>query len=99
MGTVLCEDVVCEDLGDCETTEIPEGECCAVCLAAAQQPDTDAKTGKTECSLYMYECIVVILSVFGELPATRTIFPPISCSLKTSSSGSTLCKPLPNGLK
>lgn len=46
MGTVVCEDVVCEDVGDCQTSETPEGECCPVCLAAAQRPNTDTKTGK-----------------------------------------------------
>lgn len=39
MGTVVCEDVVCEDIGDCQTAEIPEGECCPVCSVA--------QTGKT----------------------------------------------------
>lgn len=63
MGTVVCEDVVCEDLGDCETTETPDGECCPVCLAAPQPPNTDTKTGKLECSLHTYGCIVVISSV------------------------------------
>ncbi|KAF3688424.1 Extracellular matrix protein FRAS1 Precursor [Channa argus] len=42
-GTVVCEDVVCEDLSDCETSEIPEGECCAVCVAAAQRPIADTE--------------------------------------------------------
>ncbi|XP_042369378.1 collagen alpha-1(II) chain-like, partial [Plectropomus leopardus] len=44
LGTVVCEDVVCEDVGDCETTETPEGECCPVCSAAALRPDADADT-------------------------------------------------------
>ncbi|XP_008291781.1 collagen alpha-1(II) chain-like [Stegastes partitus] len=46
MGTVFCEDVVCEDVGDCAATEIPEGECCPVCSAAELRPgaDTEADT-------------------------------------------------------
>uniref|UniRef100_A0A3Q4HVN4 VWFC domain-containing protein n=1 Tax=Neolamprologus brichardi TaxID=32507 RepID=A0A3Q4HVN4_NEOBR len=39
MGTVVCEDMVCEDIGDCQTAEIPEGECCPVCSVT--------QTGKT----------------------------------------------------
>lgn len=42
MGTVICEDVVCEDIGDCQTTETPEGECCPVCVVAERGPDTAA---------------------------------------------------------
>ena len=45
MGTVFCEDVVCEDVSDCQTTEIPEGECCPVCSAA--------QTGKLNCNLHL----------------------------------------------
>lgn len=43
-GTVFCEEVVCEDVGNCATTAIPEGECCPMCLA--RKP-----TGKLECDL------------------------------------------------
>lgn len=110
MGTVVCEDVVCEDVGDCETTEIPEGECCPVCK-------TDTKTGKLECNLHIslrkiYGCIVVIFFQCLWWPfcnfSSQTIFPPvsrllllslISCSLKPSSSGSTLCTSPRNFLK
>lgn len=47
-GTAMCEDVVCEDLGDCQKTVTPEGECCPVCLTAASTliPSTDPATGK-----------------------------------------------------
>lgn len=43
LGTVVCEDVVCEDVGHCRNTGTPEGECCPVCLA-------DAETGKMDAS-------------------------------------------------
>jgi len=47
MGTTMCEDVVCEELGDCQKTVIPEGECCPVCLTSASTltPSTDPATG------------------------------------------------------
>uniref|UniRef100_A0A3B5BIN9 VWFC domain-containing protein n=1 Tax=Stegastes partitus TaxID=144197 RepID=A0A3B5BIN9_9TELE len=45
MGTVFCEDVVCEDVGDCAATEIPEGECCPVCSAAELRPGQLTCTG------------------------------------------------------
>ncbi len=102
MGTVVCEDVMCEDVGDCKTTEIPEGECCPVCLTA--------DTGKLECDLhtclqkyilrmhpgYFLAVFVLILLNFS----SRANFPSVSGllvlfvvfpSLKLSSSGSTLC--------
>lgn len=27
----MCDDVICEDMGDCPHPEIPMGECCPVC--------------------------------------------------------------------
>lgn len=42
LGTVVCEDLVCEDVGHCRTTRIPEGECCPVCLADAKKGNMDA---------------------------------------------------------
>lgn len=47
-GTAVCEDVVCEDLGNCQKTVTPEGECCPVCLTAVSTltPSTDPITGK-----------------------------------------------------
>uniref|UniRef100_A0A8D0AW66 VWFC domain-containing protein n=1 Tax=Sander lucioperca TaxID=283035 RepID=A0A8D0AW66_SANLU len=46
-GTVECEEVVCEELSHCQTTEAPEGECCPVCSTAAPHPppSTDNETG------------------------------------------------------
>lgn len=45
-GTVVCEEVVCEELGGCQTTEVPEGECCPVCSTATPPPPRmDNKTG------------------------------------------------------
>lgn len=47
MGTVVCEDVMCEDLANCQTAVIPWGECCPVCVRSR----TDATSGKqNECS-------------------------------------------------
>lgn len=46
VGTVVCEEVVCEELGDCRTTVTPEGDCCPECAkAAAPTRGTDTKTG------------------------------------------------------
>lgn len=36
-GTVLCDEIVCEELKDCPNPEIPFGECCPIC-AAGQSP-------------------------------------------------------------
>uniref|UniRef100_A0AAV2M339 VWFC domain-containing protein n=1 Tax=Knipowitschia caucasica TaxID=637954 RepID=A0AAV2M339_KNICA len=37
-GSVLCDDIVCEELRDCSKPEIPFGECCAVCAADPRPP-------------------------------------------------------------
>lgn len=37
-GTILCDEIVCEELKDCPKPEIPFGECCPIC--AADPPTT-----------------------------------------------------------
>lgn len=32
-GTVLCDDIICEDMKDCLSPETPFGECCPICSA------------------------------------------------------------------
>lgn len=46
MGTVVCEDEVCEELSDCQAAVTPEGECCPVCSTAAPTHGTDTEAGK-----------------------------------------------------
>ncbi|GLD52950.1 collagen alpha-1(II) chain [Lates japonicus] len=37
-GTVLCDEIVCEELKDCPKPEIPFGECCPICAADTSTP-------------------------------------------------------------
>lgn len=37
-GTVLCDEIVCEELKDCPKPEIPFGECCPICAADQSPP-------------------------------------------------------------
>lgn len=30
-GTVMCDEVICEDTTDCDDPIIPDGECCPIC--------------------------------------------------------------------
>ena len=30
-GTVMCDEVICEDTSDCADPIIPDGECCPIC--------------------------------------------------------------------
>lgn len=46
MGIVVCEDEVCEELIDCQTSVTPVGECCPVCSTAAPPHSTDTEAGK-----------------------------------------------------
>lgn len=39
-GQVLCDEIQCDELSNCEKMVIPEGECCPIC-----QTDTSTNTG------------------------------------------------------
>uniref|UniRef100_A0A3Q1FGW6 VWFC domain-containing protein n=1 Tax=Acanthochromis polyacanthus TaxID=80966 RepID=A0A3Q1FGW6_9TELE len=75
-GTVVCEDLVCEDVGDCEATEIPEGECCPVCLVATLQPEADADTCTEN----------------GKVYANNDVWSPEPCKVCVCDSGTSVCE-------
>lgn len=52
-GTVLCDEIICEELRDCPSPEIPFGECCPIC-------PTDQPSG---CNLF-----IPLLSLINKLP-------------------------------
>uniref|UniRef100_A0A3B4UAH9 VWFC domain-containing protein n=1 Tax=Seriola dumerili TaxID=41447 RepID=A0A3B4UAH9_SERDU len=58
-GTAVCEDVVCEDLGDCQKTVTPDGECCPVCLtpASTSAPSADPTAGKYTVLIFFNVCV------------------------------------------
>lgn len=64
-GTVLCDEIVCEELKDCPNPEIPFGECCPICAADQSPP-----IGR---NLFISHLIInkllhnIMLFVFGEL--------------------------------
>ncbi|KAG5836496.1 hypothetical protein ANANG_G00255940 [Anguilla anguilla] len=41
-GTVLCDEIICEELKDCPNPEIPFGECCPICPAGQGIPSGPA---------------------------------------------------------
>ena len=43
-GNVECTAVVCEDLGDCRSPTVLEGDCCPVCMDCGQYADGDVWT-------------------------------------------------------
>ncbi|XP_013925369.1 PREDICTED: uncharacterized protein LOC106551746 [Thamnophis sirtalis] len=42
-GTVLCDDILCEEMRDCPRPEIPFGECCPIC--PTDQPTASGQPG------------------------------------------------------
>ena len=51
-GTTVCEDVACKDLGDCQETVTPEGECCPVCVAEAPEPTPSSSSAAGKCGTF-----------------------------------------------
>lgn len=73
MGTVVCEDEVCEELSDCPTSVTPEGKCCPVCSTAAPPHSTDTKAGKWKMLLlYIRSLLQGLYRTFSSLSVGRT---------------------------
>ncbi|XP_075333089.1 cysteine-rich motor neuron 1 protein-like [Odontesthes bonariensis] len=87
MGTTMCEDVVCEDLGDCQKTVIPEGECCPVCLTSASPltPSTDPATAAAD------ESQKESCTVDGEVYHHNDIWKPEPCRVCVCDNGVAIC--------
>lgn len=68
-GTTVCERVICKDLGDCQKTATPEGNCCPVCLDPPPSPasSTDASPGRHSVHLlrvcYGFRCLTCLQPV------------------------------------
>lgn len=41
-GTVMCDEVICEDTSDCADPIIPDGECCPICPDAEGTPPSSS---------------------------------------------------------
>ncbi|XP_047465706.1 collagen alpha-1(I) chain-like [Mugil cephalus] len=44
-GTVMCDDVICEDTTDCADPIIPDGECCPICVDDGPTTPTEPTKG------------------------------------------------------
>nr|XP_023995949.1 collagen alpha-1(II) chain-like [Salvelinus alpinus] len=45
-GTVLCDEIICEEIKDCPKPEIPFGECCPICVRDGEAPPSGAPGAK-----------------------------------------------------
>ncbi|XP_037552723.1 cysteine-rich motor neuron 1 protein-like [Nematolebias whitei] len=84
-GATICEDVVCEDLGNCQNTVIPEGECCPVCLTAGSTltPSTYTSTAVSDNG---ESC-----TVDGEVYQHNDIWKPTPCRVCVCDNGVSVC--------
>ncbi|KAF7650625.1 hypothetical protein LDENG_00122760 [Lucifuga dentata] len=84
-GTVVCEDVVCEQLGDCLKTVTPEGECCPVCVDphSTSTPTTDSTTAADE---KKQSCMVD-----GDVHQHNNMWKPEPCRVCVCDDGVTIC--------
>lgn len=46
-GQVLCDEIQCEDLSNCEKMHVPDGECCPVCQSDASTDRREGSYGET----------------------------------------------------
>jgi len=62
-GSVLCEEISCEEIRDCPRVEIPFGECCHICA-----PDLPQTSGRNLFASHLSQinyCCKIILFPFG----------------------------------
>lgn len=73
-GSVLCDEVICEELRDCNNPIIPPGECCPIC--PADQDQTSGLLSHTPLSAH-YNCFThPLLFVLGSHIVTCNQAPP-----------------------
>ncbi|GLD47225.1 collagen alpha-2(V) chain-like isoform X1 [Lates japonicus] len=85
-GTAVCEDVVCEHLGDCQKTVTPDGECCPVCLTPAS-----TSTPKAEPTTVADESKGDNCTVDGEIHPHNDIWRPEPCRVCVCDNGVAIC--------
>lgn len=90
-GTVMCDEVICEDTSDCADPIIPDGECCPIC------PDTEGTSPSLPPSQNKISPVAPP-SASHHIPTghQRTLGPQPACSPEDSKSrfGFTLSFPL-----
>lgn len=73
-GSVLCDDIICEDIKECANPIIPSGECCPICPADASAP--------IGCNLFIHISInklLVQLAFISTCPILLNREPPQFC--------------------
>ncbi len=48
MGTILCDEVQCDEVSNCAKVVIPEGECCPVCQSDSTHSSGNGRPGEDE---------------------------------------------------
>ncbi|KAK0147152.1 Collagen alpha-1(I) chain [Merluccius polli] len=87
-GTLLCEDLICEDTSHCKSVEIPVGECCPVCSTSdtATTPITEAAAADTNPA---EDC-----TVDGTVRRHHDVWKPEPCRVCVCESGVAICEEL-----
>ncbi|XP_039610959.1 cysteine-rich motor neuron 1 protein-like [Polypterus senegalus] len=76
-GNILCDDVVCEEVLDCEQQDLVQGLCCPVCRNAS---DGDGVGNELGCSQN------------GQVYAAHDIWKPEPCQICMCSNGAVVCE-------
>ncbi|CAB1353252.1 unnamed protein product [Coregonus sp. 'balchen'] len=73
-GTVLCDEIICEEIKDCPKPEIPFGECCPICVRDGEAPSS----GQVSRGQQRSTEVKALRAALGPVAEMASLVPPVT---------------------